>query len=85
MKPQPLSPEQEAEARKPTVDDDVWSDELVRRIWATLDASRERTRELKAALRGLESRYEPGVFCDHAAAPCHRCDAARAALAGVPR
>ena len=41
--------------------------------------------DLVAALKGLESRYDPGVFCDHAAAPCDRCDAAVAALkkAGV--
>ena len=37
--------------------------------------------DLLAALKGLESRHEPGVFCDHAAAPCERCDAARDAIA----
>lgn len=37
--------------------------------------------ELLEALKGLESRHEPGVFCDHAAAPCDRCDAARVAIA----
>lgn len=36
--------------------------------------------DLATALEGLQSRYEPGVFCDHAAAPCGRCDAATAAL-----
>lgn len=38
-------------------------------------------RALLAALRGLEDPDEPGRFCEHAAAPCHRCDAARVAIA----
>jgi hypothetical protein len=36
--------------------------------------------DLAAALLGLEYGNEPGAFCDHAAAPCSRCDAAFAAL-----
>lgn len=36
---------------------------------------------MREALVGLEYRHEPGTFCDHAAAPCHRCDAAREAIA----
>jgi hypothetical protein len=36
--------------------------------------------DLAKALLGLEYRKEPGVFCDHPAAPCSRCDAALAAL-----
>lgn len=46
------------------------------RIEATVNA----LDALAEALEGLELRHEPGVFCDHAAAPCHRCDAAAAAL-----
>ena len=40
---------------------------------------------LVAALRGLEYRKEPGTFCDHAAEPCPRCEAARAALALIDK
>lgn len=40
-----------------------------------------------AALEGLKYPDEPGQplarFCDHAAEPCSRCEAARAALAAV--
>jgi hypothetical protein len=36
---------------------------------------------LYLALKGLEDPYEPGRFCDHAAEPCARCEAARKALA----
>jgi hypothetical protein len=39
---------------------------------------------LEAALRGLRYRDEPDRFCDHGAAPCARCDAARAALEVEP-
>jgi hypothetical protein len=44
---------------------------------------RARAERLEAALRGLKYRDEPGEpdrYCDHAAEPCPRCEAARAAL-----
>jgi hypothetical protein len=43
-----------------------------------------RLRALEAALRGLRYPNEPARFCDHAAEPCSRCEAARAALAAGP-
>ena len=42
----------------------------------------EVVRELMGALKGLgyEDDIEGMVYCDHAAPPCNRCNAARAAL-----
>jgi hypothetical protein len=43
---------------------------------------------LRAALEGLRYPPEPGQpdrFCDHAAEPCDRCEAARVALGVEPR
>lgn len=40
----------------------------------------EERKRLRAALLGLQYKGEPDRFCDHAAAPCPRCDAATAAL-----
>lgn len=37
--------------------------------------------DLLTALAGLEYPGEPGRYCDHAAEPCPRCEAARAAIA----
>ncbi len=37
--------------------------------------------DLLATLKALEYPDEPGRFCDHAAEPCPRCEAARAAIA----
>ena len=37
--------------------------------------------DLVAAMKGLEYPDEPGRYCDHAAEPCRRCEAVRAALA----
>lgn len=52
-----------------------------------LDLARQRTAEalavakqLAEALDGLRYKDEPERLCDHAAAPCRRCDAATAAL-----
>ena len=42
-----------------------------------------RCAELSAALRGLEYRDDPGRYCDHAAEPCPRCEAARTTLAAA--
>ena len=48
------------------------------------DALLSRVVVLEAALRGLRYPGEPERFCDHAAAPCDRCDAARRALEAKP-
>lgn len=39
--------------------------------------------QLRKALSALEYPDDPGRFCDHAAEPCERCVAARAALGKV--
>ena len=40
---------------------------------------------LVSALKGLEYKKEPGVFCDHPVEPCPRCEAARKVLALVAK
>ncbi len=57
------------------------------RLILDLDEARRQRNQLLAALNGL--RYpggfagEPDQYCDHAAEPCNRCEAARAAIASV--
>lgn len=46
----------------------------------TIDRLRADRAALTVALAGLRYKDEPGRFCDHAAAPCTRCDRAAAAL-----
>ncbi len=48
-------------------------------------ASAVQIAELRAALAGLEYYDAPGRFCDHAAEPCPRCEAAREALKETDR